>query len=319
MLVDSSLTKDKKPKMKTKILKRIFRQDETTDSTPAGSTVDHSSGYPYGLLSSIKCEDIRIPCPGDKQWVKAWLMEPEDSVMAGPVVLYSHGVSNTRGAYYRVALYNMLVRQGCTVLAYDYRGFADSSQQDPTEDSVVQDCRTALQWLRTRIAGQDTEIVVWGHSMGAAITCHALAQEFGEKGNETGVVGVVLEAPFNNMADELKFVINDVNNVLIKNVVKVFFKMGGLGKMTKDYNIMFQSDKWLSHILCPVMVLAVEDDERIPLSLTNKLVEKANKDGKENLLFHKFAASEKYGHKHMYRAENLPKLFNDFCKTLNLK
>merc|ERR1712130_381847 len=130
--------------------------------------------------------------------------------------------------------------------------------------------------------------------------------------DKCGVAGVVLEAPFNNMADELKVAINDVNNVFLKNVVKVFFKLGGLSKMTKDYNIEFQSDAWLSKILCPVMVLAAEDDERIPLSLTNKLVEKAAKDGKENITFHTFPASGNYGHKYMYRAENLPTLFNNF-------
>ena len=308
--------KDKKSKIKTKILKRIFRQDEVRDSTPEGPPVDHSNAYDYGLLHSIQCEDVKIPCPDEQSFIKGWFMKPEDSMVSNTVVLYSHGVSNTRGASYRVALYNILVMQGVTVMAYDYRGFGDSSTAVPAEDSVVQDCRTVLQWLRTRLAG-DCRIVVWGHSLGAAITSHAVALEFREKQDETGVAGVVLEAPFNNMADELKVAINDVNNVFMKNVVKVFFKLGGLSKMTKDYNIEFQSDRWLCQIPCPVLVLAAEDDQRIPVSLTNKLVQKTRKEGKENITFHTFPSSGNFGHKYMYRAENMPSLFSDFCKTLS--
>ena len=127
-----------------------------------------------------------------------------------------------------------------------------------------------------------------------------------------------MEAPFNNMADELKVAINDVNNILIKNVVKVFSKMGGLSKMTKEYSIAFQSDKWLTHIPCPVLVLAAEDDERIPISLTTKLVEKARKEGKENLTFHKFEAAGNFGHKHMYKAEQMMPIVPEFCNSLNL-
>ena len=88
--------------------------------------------------------------------------------------------------------------------------------------------------------------------------------------------------------------------------------------MTKDYDIAFQSDMWLSHIPCPVLVMAAEDDERIPVKLTNKLVEKARKEGKDNLTFHQFDASGKFGHKHMYRAENLPKIVQDFCNSFKL-
>ena len=193
--------KDKKPKLKTKILKRIFRQDEVSDSTPEGPPVDHSNAHNYGLLHSVKCEDVKIPCPDEENFIKGWFMEPDDSVLTDTVVLYSHGVSNTRGASYRVALYNILVMQGVTVMAYDYRGFGDSSTAVPAEDSVVQDCRTVLQWLRTRIAR----------------TCRIVV-----------------------------------------------------------------SDRWLCQIPCPVLVLAGEDDERIPVSLTGA-EDKKGREGKYHI------------------------------------
>merc|ERR1712042_366743 len=79
--ISSELQKEKKPKMKEKILKRIFRQDEVTDSTPEGPPVDHSNAHHYGLLPNIKFQDVEIPCLGENNFVKGWLMEPDDSVL----------------------------------------------------------------------------------------------------------------------------------------------------------------------------------------------------------------------------------------------
>eukprot|EP00092_Neocalanus_flemingeri_P013334 GFUD01014377.1.p1 GENE.GFUD01014377.1~~GFUD01014377.1.p1 ORF type:complete len:332 (-),score=107.73 GFUD01014377.1:13-1008(-) len=314
-ITEGDIQEEKKPGMKTNILSKIFRQNEILDSIPTGLPLDLSDLSQYGLLATGKCQAVQIPCPGGEGFLKAWFMESEKAVEEEKVIFYSHGVSNTRGAYYRVALYNVLLTEGFKVLAYDYRGFGDSSKVDPTESTVVQDFKTALEWLRGR-SKENTKIVAWGHSLGAAITCHALADEFNEKGNKAGVEAVILEAPFNNMVDELKVAVNDVHNVFIKTIVKVFCRMGGLGKMTKDYDIAFQSDKWISHIPCPVMVLAAEDDAKIPVTLTIKLVDQAKKAGKENMTFHKFDASCGLGHKDIFKCEKLPALVKEFSKSL---
>ena len=153
--------------------------------------------------------------------------------------------------------------------------------------------------------------------MGAAVTCHAMAHVFDEKGvNAAGLSGVVLEAPFNNMVDELKVAVKDVNNIFLRCVAKAFSIMGGLSKMTKDYNIQFQSDHWLPRIQCPVLVLASEDDERIPSYLSETLVEKAREKGKNDVKLHKFKADEKLGHKYFYKSKNLSNVLRDFLDYL---
>jgi len=314
VLNESHLNEKKKSKLRTRILRRIFRQDEISDST-VSPPADLSSPIPYGLDPQTKFECVEISVGSGAQALKGWLMEPTEPIDEAPAIVYSHGVSNTRGASYRIELYKLLLKLGYKVLAYDYRGFADSSLEEPSEDSTVADCRAALSWMRKRFKGG--KILCWGHSLGAAITAHAVAEEFQDsKGGDYIVTAVILEAPFNNMVDELKIVVKDLNNVFIRNVVKVFSMMGGLSKMTKDYNISFQSDKWLSLIPCPVLVLAAEDDERIPISLTCKLVDKVTESGKKNVTFKKFDVSQQCGHKYIFKAEELPAIVSKFVQSL---
>ena len=97
------------------------------------------------------------------------------------IVMYNHGVSDTRGGGHRIGLYNVLLENGFRILTYDYRDFGDSSRTEVTEDSVVNDCRAALAWLREK-EGKEAKILVWGHSMGTGITCHSIAQTFMDNG-----------------------------------------------------------------------------------------------------------------------------------------
>ena len=114
-------------------------------------------------------------------------------------ILYLHGVSNTRGYDHRVGLYKVLLACGYKVLALDYRGFGDSSTDNAvTEDTVVEDARAAIAWMRDRLNDSE-QLLVWGHSLGAAIACRAVAEEHIENVNESNIAILILESPFNNM------------------------------------------------------------------------------------------------------------------------
>ena len=52
-------------------------------------------------------------------------------------------------AYFRVSLYKKLLKAGCSMLAFDYRGFADSTDiADINENTLVHDSTIALQYVR---------------------------------------------------------------------------------------------------------------------------------------------------------------------------
>ena len=85
------------------------------------------------------------------------------------------------------------------VLAFDYRGFGDSSKVPLDEDTVVEDASLALAWLRARV-GREARILVLAHSLGTAIASRALANTEAEA---APISGLVLMAAFNNFTDEL--------------------------------------------------------------------------------------------------------------------
>ena len=56
-----------------------------------------------------------------------------------------------------------------------------------------------INWVKFVVS----QVVVWGHSLGSAICAHTVAEFDLETGGSSTVTGVVLEAPFNNIKDEI--------------------------------------------------------------------------------------------------------------------
>ncbi|CAH2233077.1 jg112, partial [Pararge aegeria aegeria] len=122
--------------------------------------------------------------------------------------------SNTRAASHRLLLYKFFQKMDFHTIAFDYRGYADSTNVLPSEDGVVEDSLKVYEWLVTTISKADTKppVYVWGHSLGTGISSHLLGnlQRLSEDVLERTTPlpqpnGLILEAPFNNLADEVEF------------------------------------------------------------------------------------------------------------------
>lgn len=118
------------------------------------------------------------------------------------VILYFHGNAYNRGQAHRVGLYKHLLNLGYYVLAVDYRGYGDSSPVSLSEKTVVEDARAALTCIHEKI-GFKAKVIVFGHSLGTSIASHMVADFDLETGGNSSVDGLILEAPFNNMYDEV--------------------------------------------------------------------------------------------------------------------
>ncbi|KAK7073293.1 Protein abhd12b [Halocaridina rubra] len=117
-----------------------------------------------------------------------------------PVILYFHGNTASRAVAHRIELYNVLRKMEYHVVAFDYRGYADSTPIPPNETYVVHDAKVVYRYIRQRIGS--SPFFVWGHSLGTGVSSHAVGDLCLEGEHPAALV---LESPFNNIRDEIKF------------------------------------------------------------------------------------------------------------------
>lgn len=104
-----------------------------------------------------------------------------------------HGNAGNIG--HRVPIARMLSQSlDCNVLMLEYRGYGLSTGS-PDEQGLMIDAQTGLDYLRERAETRDTQIVVYGQSIGGAVTIQLVA-----KNQHSGAIaGVILENTFLSM------------------------------------------------------------------------------------------------------------------------
>ena len=90
-----------------------------------------------------------------------------------PIILYMHGNTGSRAREHRVDQYVFLRKLGYHVVCFDYRGYADSSQDIPTKRGVVTDGHAMYNYVR-EYSGS-SPVFVWGHSLGTAVASQVVA------------------------------------------------------------------------------------------------------------------------------------------------
>ena len=195
------------------------------------------------------------------------------------------------------------------MLAVDYRGFGDSSDKRVTEETVGEDARVAISWLREKLS-ESEQLMVWGHSLGAAIACRAVAEENIEKVGNSNIANLILESPFNNLEDE-------VFDVVLASKGKITKALGTflrLGKQLKKAKMEFKSDAWISEIACPALLLHAEDDDTINIDLARKLFKAAKAGGKDRIDMITVESSYGLGHNDIFRYHRLPDVLRKYCQ-----
>uniref|UniRef100_A0A2P2I2R6 Monoacylglycerol lipase ABHD12-like n=1 Tax=Hirondellea gigas TaxID=1518452 RepID=A0A2P2I2R6_9CRUS len=228
-----------------------------------------------------------------------------------PVVLYLHGNSSSRLQPSRVALYKVLTGMGFHVITFDYRGYGDSSRVSPSEEGLVEDARCVYRYIR-RVVGGNSPVIVWGHSLGTGVSCHAV-RTLCDEGR--GPDALILEAPFNNMRDE----------VAEHPFCAVFRKMPMFSWLFLDplckAGLKFTSDQHIEHINIPVLILHAHDDLVVPFKLGRRLYEygvQHRPDHYPTIRFMAFAGRLGLGHKNIHASPKLPGILKQFFEDVSL-
>ncbi|XP_037073128.1 lysophosphatidylserine lipase ABHD12-like [Pollicipes pollicipes] len=224
----------------------------------------------------------------------------ERSLQGGaPVVMYLHGISGSRALLGRVQVYQTLRNLGYHVIAVDYR-YGDSSSGPLSEDGLVADSRCVYEWLRRRTA--DSPILVWGHSLGSGVAVH-LVSALCRHGQPPA--GLVLEAPFDNLAHEVS-----------AHFLATFHRdMPGFHWFfvapLKVNGMAFESDVHIAGVTVPTLILHAEDDVIIPCRLGVQLHRSALRyQPTHQVRLHTFEARFRYGHDFIWRSPRLPVLLS---------
>ena len=173
------------------------------------------------------------------------LWHPSQNAKA-PVMLYLHGARRTvEASAFRIRHMHDL---GFSVLAVDYRGFGQSTNELPSEAAVVEDARAAWAWLAQTYP--DRPRYIFGHSLGGAIAVQLA-------GSVSDATGLIVEGTFTSIPDVFRSL-----------------KWGWL-PLTGLITQRFDSAEQITRVKVPVLVVHGSHDSLIPPELGRALYERA--------------------------------------------
>ncbi len=134
--------------------------------------------------------EITFIAPGNGYRLNGWFFpNTTPNLWQDWVILVSHG--NGGNISYRLDLYELWLNAGFNVMAYDYRGYGQSSGR-PSEQGTYEDATHVLQWLTNK--GYQTEkIIALGESLGGAVAT--------ELARRQPIGGLVLQSTFTRITD----------------------------------------------------------------------------------------------------------------------
>ena len=168
--------------------------------------------FPQGFWEarSPSCEEVRFPNTRNET-LHGWYF-PVDGTPKS-VILYCHGNGGNVSILGEVA--DELRRHlQSSVLVFDYAGYG-KSEGSPSAPGILDDARAARRWLAERNGIPETEIVVYGQSLGGAVAVDLAAKD--------GARALIVESSFTSLGDmgRLMFPLLPVNWLLKENLASV--------------------------------------------------------------------------------------------------
>ncbi|XP_059045899.1 lysophosphatidylserine lipase ABHD12-like [Achroia grisella] len=237
-----------------------------------------------------------------------------------PIMMYCHGNSNSRATSHRLALYKFFQRMDYHTIAFDYRGYGDSTKVMPSENGVVEDALVVYEWLQSTIekAVLKPAVFVWGHSLGTGISSHMLGKLeplsrtlLERQTSLPPPKGLILEAPFNNLADEVKY------HPLGKLVRWLpYHEASFCAPFRRAAEPAFRTDEHLEDARrLPVLLLHARDDLVVPVIVGRKLYKSllaSRSEGGATVKLHEYDKKENLGHTWICHGGDLPEVVGEF-------
>ena len=144
----------------------------------------------YGITDY---DELRIPTP-DGETLSAFFIRPSNSRVAQNItIIMFHGNAGNIG--HRVPIARVLEHHlSCNVLMLEYRGYGLSTGT-PDEKGIMIDAQTGLDYVRQRKESQGTKILIYGQSLGGAVSIELVARNQ----QDGDIAGLILENTFTSI------------------------------------------------------------------------------------------------------------------------
>ena len=147
-----------------------------------------------------------------------------------------------------------LVKNDYEIFSVDYRGYG-KSEGSPDEKGVYSDVRAFINYLEQKLDIKSEDIVIWGHSLGAAIAIDTAAS--------IKFKGVIVEGGFTSIEDMRNFrVTKDDKRNPISNFLRDF--VYNSMEVTQKFN----SKEKINLIKSPTFILHSKKDTVIPYEMS---------------------------------------------------
>ncbi|CAH8562538.1 unnamed protein product [Dicrocoelium dendriticum] len=224
-----------------------------------------------------------------------------------PIFVYFHGNKRSRSARTRTSTYKRISSLGYHVIAFDYRGYGDSSGRMTGEKDCVQDSISVLKYVYEHKGS--SPVYFYGHSLGTGVVGSVVAF-LKSKGNATLTDislpdGIVLDSAFTSLAD-----------AAIKTFPDWVYRILPLHKITQKLGVEFNSMKNLYGLQKPMLILHAEDDPTVPFNQGKQLAEHLQRQSP--VTFVPFSAGRQLGHNSIYSVEEFAKILNQMVQLRNV-
>ncbi len=212
----------------------------------------------------LKYQDVKFPSRQDNLKLSGWHIPAENSKA---IVIQAHGYAGSRSKEKpSFPIAQALVQKGISVLMFDFRASGESEgSMVSVGDFEQRDLKGAIDYVKN--LGY-TNIGIIGYSMGASTTAVVAA-------NENEIKSVVLDSPFADLTDYLKVNMPYWTNLpnipftpLVLNEIPVL-----TGINPKNVNPLREIEKFKNR---PILFIAGDADDKVPMENTKKLWEKVN-------------------------------------------
>jgi len=229
-----------------------------------------------------------------------------------PIFVYLHGNTGSRATDHRIKTCELIRGLGYHVLSFDYRGFGDSSDMEPTESGALMDARAVFEYARRSVSKSGSPVFLWGHSLGSSIAISLAAQISAEDLKDLPL-GLILESPFNNIADEIKhYPLTSYWRTL------PWFDWAFSGNLGHN-DLSFATDRYIANVTAHILILHARDDPTIPFELGLKLYKAILDDRRKRkeakpVEFVEFREDLGYGHLAITSDERVPEMVREFVR-----